>query len=590
MSEPGPIAGCFGQLSQELHELNSFTEAEFLAVGERLQSISRQCRELANLSSQTAELLDGQEFSGAIDGLRRVLAGVERIERGSETNRQILAAMLSQVNQTGKLLAGFSRLVLHLKVLALHTRIESARVRDADTDFDSLGDEVATLAVDIQNNSENIEEGSRGVQLLMRGTLARLDELGERQRTQISALVRDVKAGLDSLTDNHAHAAEAAAGIAARYETVCRQIGDVVRSLQFQDITRQQVEHVREALEDANRLMRERGEDSPDGISLAASAASLQTAQLRNSRDTLVEAVERMIAALRSVAEAVREISALPVSLAGAAEQQGGSFLEAMQERLGAVAADLGQYARSSSDVRAAIAQVVPAIEKMSGQAGAIEAIGFHLGMVALNAQVKTAHIGTAGAALGVLAGNIQELTGDTTARTASVAEHLRQLSAEADALRKDSLAAEGEDMPGGASGDLDSLAAEIGQRISKITGLNGVMTAQLTALATTGTELRVRIEETCTGIKSHQRAAEVFGQALSNLEESVRTLKRRLPASYKPPATENLDWQKSRYTMHSERQVHGSLQGDAAAGEQPAPITTKEGKHDDLGDNVELF
>jgi methyl-accepting chemotaxis protein len=594
MSESGRLVDCFGRLGQELHELNRFTETEFLSVGERLQSISRQCRELAGLSSKTAELLDGQEFSGSIDGLRRILAGVKRIERGSETNREVLAAMLTRASQTGKLLPGFARLVLKLKVLALHTRIESARVHDADTDFERLGDEVATLAVDIQNNSENIEEGSAAVQALIQSTLAQLDELGEQQRAQISALVRDVTAGLDSLSSNHAHAAEAAAGIGARYEAVCRQVGDVVRSLQFQDITRQQVEHVREALDEAADKMRGCGDGSPEGIGLAVSAASLQTAQLRNSRDTLVEAVKRIIENLHSIATEVREISALPVSLAGAAEQQGGSFLESMQERLAAVAADLGQYARSASDVRAAIAQVVPAIEKMSRQAGAIEAIGFHLGMVALNAQVKTAHIGAAGAALGVLAESIQDLTGDTTARTASVAEHLRQLSSEGDVLRKDSLAAEHAGAPSAEeTGDLDSLAAEIGQRIAKITALNGVMTAQLNTIATTGRGLRERVDETCGGIKSHDRAAEVFGQAIANLEESISTLKRRLPAGYQLPAAGNLDWQKSRYTMHSERQVHGSVEGpgqDAAAGEGTASIATKEGNHDDLGDNVELF
>jgi uncharacterized phage infection (PIP) family protein YhgE len=592
MAERGKLADCLAGVGQELNELNRFTEAEFLAVGERLQAISKQCRELAAMSGRAAALMDGEEFGASIEGLRRVLAGVERIEEGSRSSHEILSAMLTRMGEAGRLLAGFTRLVLKLKVLAIHTRIEGARVRSADTDFNSLGDDVETLAADIQNNTESIEDGSGAVRVLIRSTLAHLDELGERQRTQISALVQGVTAGLDSLTKNHAQSSEAAAGIAARYETVCRRIGDVVRSLQFQDITRQQVEHVQEALDEVSGRMRREGGTGPEAISLAVNAASLQTAQLRNSRDTLVDAVGKVVENLRSVAEEVRAISALPARLAGTAEQQGGSFLESMRERLSVVAADLGQYARSSADVRSAIAQVVPAIEKMSGQASAIEAIGFHLGMVALNAQVKTAHIGAAGAALGVLASSIQELTGDTTERTASMAGQLRQLAADANTLRNNGVAGDQGDAAAG-SGDLDSLASEIGQRIEKISELNGVIAAQLTAIATTGSQLREGVDQACTAMKSQDHATEVFGRALANLEEAVRTLSGHLPAGYEPPAAVDLDWQKSRYTMHSERQVHGTLQEpapDAATGEEPASIPMKEGNHDDLGDNVELF
>ncbi len=595
MAKPDNTLECFDRLRRDLHDLNRSTEEEFLSVGERLQSISTHSKQIAGASSAAARLMDGEEFSSMIEGLRRILGGVQKIESGTGTSRETLEAMLGRMRQSTRLLAGFERLVLQLKVLALHTRVESARIRDCETDFNALGDEVVRLAANIKENSESIQDGSGSVQALVRATLGRVDEIGTRQRDQISALVADVTAGLDSLTRNHAQSAEAAAGISAGYERVCRRIGEVVQSLQFQDITRQQVEHVQEALEEVSGTMRRSGRQTPETLSLGAKTTALQVAQLRNSRDTLVSAVNRILENLRSISEEVRRISKVPVTLTGSAESGGGSFLEGMKARLAAVAADLTQYARSSADVRDAIVHVVPEIEKMSGHAGEIEAIGVHLGRVALNAQVKTAQIGKAGAALGVLAGSIQELTTDTSARTAAVAEHLRMLATDAHTLKSSVAGTAGTADSAEESGDLESLAAGIVRGIEKLSELNETIAAQLTNITTTGSELCAELEQACASINSHTRVEAGFGQAMEALEKSAEALSLRLPKGYRRPAELDLPEQKDRYTMNSERQVHGEF-GDraaaagAAGGEVLSPASGERHADEDLGDNVELF
>lgn len=586
MSVNKSISSHLYDLGRELAELIQFTEEEFLGIGEKLQAVSRQAREIAAKSGAAAALMAGQEFTASIDDLRRILNGVEQIGHDTGASKKTLGEMLARIEHCRRLLPGFDRLVLILKILALHTRIESARIHNSDADFSGLSAEVERLALEIKGNTESITEGSAVLQGLVRNTLAKLGELTARQQSETSALVRDTTAGLDSLTRNHERSSEAAAGIAGHYKKVCAGIGEVVQSLQFQDITRQQIEHVREALRD---LGGESAAGTPDTVSASIEAVALQAAQLRNTRDTLIAAVTRIIDQLRAIAQQVDRISAVPAELAGSAEQEGGSFLQTARRKLAAVAAALDQYSESSVQVRAAIGQVLPGIERMSGASGQIEGIGFHLGRVALNAQVKTCQVGDDGAALGVLAEKIQELTADTAAGTTGVAENLKFLAAEALELKARFLSGTpGQAKSEGTAGELNSLAAEINARITQLGELNRVVTDNLAAIAGAGRSLHDELEAAFGSVKSHVRAGEVFAHAIESLDAVEMSLRERLPAGYKFQPREAIEPRQDRYTMDSERQVDGRCRvavPEPAAGPVPA-----EADASDSGGDVELF
>lgn len=587
MSVNKSISSHFDDLGRELAGLIQFTEEEFLGIGERLQSVSRQAREIAAKSGAAAALMAGQEFTASIDGLRRILNGVERIGHDTGASKKALGEMLARIEHCRDLLAGFDKLVLILKILALHTRIESARIHRSDADFSGLSVEVERLALEIKGNTESIIEGSTSLQDLVRNTLAKLGELTARQQSETSALVRDTTAGLDSLTRNHERSAEAAAGIAGHYKKVCSGIGEVVQSLQFQDITRQQIEHVREALRE---LDGDAAAKTPDAVGLSIEAVALQAAQLRNTRDTLIAAVTRIVDQLRAVAQQVDRISAVPAELAGSAEQEDGSFLQTARGKLAAVAAALDQYSESSGQVRTAIGQVLPGIERMSGASGQIEGIGFHLGRVALNAQVKTCQVGDDGAALGVLAEKIQELTGDTAAGTTSVAENLKFLAAQALELKAQVHSeAPGQAKSEGGAGELHSLAAEINERITRLGELNHVVAENLAAIAAAGRGLHDDIEAASGSVQSHVRAGEVFAHAIESLDAVEASLRKKLPAGYKFRPHEAPERRQDRYTMDSERQVDGRYR--VAVPEADAvPVPAEAADAPDFGDDVELF
>jgi hypothetical protein len=586
---------CHG-LARELDEVNRITESDFLEIVRRLEEISRQARQVASNSADSARLLDGDAFSAAIGGLRKVLQDVASLDQGTETTVETFREMLSRIEQASRLLGGFSRLSLTLKVLALNTRVESARVRHGEIDFSSLGDDVGRLADEITTNSESILAGAGTVKRQTGQTLARLGGLSTRQHSEFSDLVSCTTAGLDSLTRHHAESSKAAAAIAACYEGVCSSIGEVVRSLQFQDITRQQIEHVRDALRELGETLSDRAGDA-DAVGQAMESAILQAAQLRNSRDTLAEAGSGILDHLRRIAAQEEEISAAPAMLAGSSEQEGGSFVDAVRTQLAGVVKGLSACSGSEAEVRDAIAHVVPCIEAMSGAAGRIEAIGFHLGVVALNAQVKTAQIGADGAALGVLASHIQALTADTSGRTQEIAGHLRFLTSQTQELRK---RVRSEPAAGRESGlavsvsELDSLGADVSGRMAEIEELNRVISGNLAAISGAAVSLKEEIRAACESFTAHVRASEVFEGVIESLTNIADRLRRDLPEGYTLREVSDPERHQERYTMHSERRVHGAhyaAESAVAVCELPSGAEGEEAAaHEDFGENVELF
>jgi hypothetical protein len=202
---------------------------------------------------------------------------------------------------------------------------------------------------------------------------------------------------------------------------------------------------------------------------------------------------------------------------------------------------------------------------------------------------VKTAQIGAHGGALGVLAGKIQELAADTSQSTGLVADHLHFLTSHAQDLSKNR-GPNAADSSKGSS--LELYSSDLEHRVSTLTKLNGVIGKQLTAIAGSGRLLHDNLEKTCGSIELNIRVTEIFDRVLGRLEQALEGLSEQSHTPHNRLILEHFKENRSRYTMHSEREVHSAF---GLPGDQNAVITSalpeaKPSEGEGLGDNVELF
>ena len=82
----------------------------------------------------------------------------------------------------------------------------------------------------------------------MQSALTKVTGLRARELAEMPSLIAEVMTGLESLEDRHRRAVEVFLRQAAEYQKVSAAFEDLITAIQFHDITRQQIEHVADAL------------------------------------------------------------------------------------------------------------------------------------------------------------------------------------------------------------------------------------------------------------------------------------------------------------------------------------------------------
>ena len=614
-------------VEDELDNLGESTEDEFLGVGAKLQGFYQRTEEISELSKTVGALLAGEKSASFIEGFNGVVRRIKMLESESRQSARALQRLMDIMSSIGGQLHGFHKTVRSLRVLCVSNRIESARLGNKDIGFNDLTDEVDKLASEIEDKSAHLKVQSESLSELVGGALSRVTSIEDRQRGQVVVILNSAMASLESLVQRHAESSASVAQIGTRYEGISQSIGEIVSSMQFHDITRQRVEHAREAIKgvcgqgrpnkdsrreedreawnrDTRVVQREQGanggsrrHEAQRQLGLAAGICQLQVAQLRSAKDALIAAVSDIIENLRGVAELVAEIVRETQRMAGAADETGKTFLAEVEASFSQVTSSFSAYAEADRELSSVMGSLGETLEEMSSFAGEIEVVGERIKLIALNAVVKASHFGEEGATLGVLAKSIHQLSMETRERTGTVGSTLRSMTSEAKTLRENTA---NDEAGGNGMRELQQFMATL---LADLQMTNGNTTDLLTQMNEKGHALSEDILRVLDSITVHRRIERVINDVVSELEEVVATAQSIISPKERIEPAEHMTSLEAFYTMQHEREVHRSIVaeeagaiGNAAAPSEQA-VTRSEGgdqpeseSEDFLGDNVELF
>lgn len=626
-------------LGHELETLGRSTEAEFLALGEKLEGFHRSAGEISRISTSVTALMSGEEIVTAINGFREVVARIEQLQSESRQNAKTLKDVLQTLACLDHQLRSFRETVWTLRVLCVSTRIESARFGQRDIGFNALSDEVEKLAVVIEEKSSHLLTRSGSLSHLIGQVMVRVSELETTQHTQAEVILGKTMASLESLSERYTSSSTGAKDIAGRYDAISRNTGEIVASMQIHDITRQRVEHAKEALDKivgakcngdstgpGEKAVREtpmsggpngqprfrfgwsgrHGHPNESGIDLrtAGDICGIQAAQLRDARNGLVASVENIRENLRQVAGHVADMSQETENLAGAVNETGKSFLSEVEAGFSSVNSAFSAYAAANRELSSVMDSVSGTLQDMSAYSDDIEGIGAKIRLIALNAIVKASHIDQEGATLAVLAEAIHHLSVETCRLTEKVGETLRSIFSASELLRA-GMVADGD----GKTTEVARLGETLRSLLDSLHQVNGDIGILLSRIKEEGRNLSEDIQRTVAGVSVHHRVDDKISQVVSRLEEIVGLSCSHHTAAPQSHSAERVRALETAYTMQGEREVHQSVVSVAArtnAKTVSSPLkgagTTvgegaekAEGKADDdseadLGENVELF
>lgn len=597
-----PLVGHFGDwhgrlsaIGGRLALLNGSTEEEFLAIGARLHDFYGRAGQIEGMSRQVAELILGDEIERDMaalhDIVNRIADYLSRAEAESDQSAATLQTILTHIGCVDEPLEGFRKIIKNLHMLSTAVKIESARLGEGAAGFNTLAEDVERLSVSIKEKSAAILAEKETLSAMIGGTLARVTATEARQRDNVRQILDRTRQNLATLAEIHGRCSDAVGIVTASSAETAESIAEVVTSLQFHDITRQQIEHVKEALDDLAPILTGQTGDPVKEAGEVADVCELQAAQLRHARQELSDAVARIVENLRAIARQQTRMSDETRTMAGTADQAGSSFFADMESDMGRVTEVLSDNAAANRNLAAAMESVVASVRDIAGFVTDIEEIGSEIELIALNSQVKAANTGDGGAALGVLAEAIQHLSVEARTRTGAVSDTLRTVTEVTASLSS------------GIDTDVRLIVEEVDGLIGEIRKILGsVRTVNEGLLDLLGridgaVQTLSRDIDLATGVMTvHETSTAVIDEVLAELDGIVREVRPFAPATSAHAKEPRLRELADRYTMHSERRVHDALVAGKGAKAAPAPelfaapAAMAAAGDDGLGGNVELF
>ncbi len=568
---------------EDLREMNGTTEADFLAVGEKLMGFLSAARNVRADIDQLANDISGDSGQRACNALASVLDLSVEMKKRVEEASCTLDSMGRTADRIQRCFSGFHEIALSFQLAATLGRIETARLGGTQSGLGHLADEVRSCTENIRARVEHALESAVALEQYIDVAIQRVSERDLQQLEALPSLVGAVQEALAAFRFRQRQANATSVSLAREFDAFSEAISGVVEALQFHDITRQQVEHVIETL---GRILDDGQSRGPATSPSAADAAvmHLQQQQLLGAAGTFALSVQRVKQQLRQTAARAREMEAEAKTLLGlVAEDQQSSFFADMERCFAGVLSALEGCAAVQDDTAKTTAELQRATDGLQRCVDDVRTIWLQVNRLALNATIEAIHLGPGGEPLSVVAGSMQTLYVNAEQRSDETQDSLATLRSAVSSIIPAPAKVPTSPVPS----DSDAMIGELQASMTELGASNERSLAcskQISAVAAT----------LCADVLTASDRFTVGRVVEETLDRTCGMLQRiNAEASLDPARTSSgLEHLAAQYTMLAEREVHARATAKAApspSNEEP-DCQAVPALPEDPGDGVELF
>ncbi len=242
-------------LTNQLSEVTRQTESAALDIGEKFMNIVERARNQAKKASGTFGRFAGNgdgRSDTLVDLSKKALSDViESLKEIAAVTAQTLRDMeviIEDAAHIGKIVNEIEYIAEQTNLLALNAAIEAARAGEHGRGFAIVADEVRKLS-DRSNNAADeirklITKVGTDIKVIYTKTEKSISESNARS-SEADVVVQDALERIDDVMNEVRHKLDE---LGSETESLAKDISSIVISMQFQDITRQRIEHVVEPL------------------------------------------------------------------------------------------------------------------------------------------------------------------------------------------------------------------------------------------------------------------------------------------------------------------------------------------------------
>jgi hypothetical protein len=581
---------CRGALHGMEHGLSSVVKArerDFLALGEDLMALQSGCEDISAKAGELVALSSGQDVLTTLETLSGKLRAVTDQEaRASGAQSLIDIDGVSRiVEELSGIVAAFAKIVKKLSMLGIATRIESARLGADGRGFSTLADDVEKLAHSIVDHCAGIASKIEALRGHVASARDRTQGSIKAQERCFEVITTELTANIANVSELSVRSADLSQDLSATAGEIAADISQAVQSLQFHDIVRQQIEHVEHALLEMITMLDSEEASTEDPLELlgfASDVLTLQTSQLDSAARHFSEAAGILRTTLDSLSSRILGMGQAIAELPGRGGATGRSPLAGVEAGIAVVKGELGDFAAQGAALGGIMDSVADTIADMGNSIEAIEEVGAEIELIAINASIKAAHTGDAGAALGVLATAIQHLSADARRQTDAVSRILGDIAKASGVLQENARRYNDQSEAWQVIGELDAVLVDMAGAVSRGENL-------FASLAKASGEFGERARLVGLGITFDRDLVARLMAIGKILADQAHQTRRLLPDGGAGRGS-RLRALYDRYTMEAERAVHEAAFGlvPVVPASQAEPASSSESG--EFGDNVELF
>ncbi len=581
-------------ISEALESICHDSEPEFLKIGNTLQNFYIEANELARHTMDSVKVVAG-EGSGSV---------LVKIKKISENALDELKAQQSQVaghlkdadDLVEKLVSlsgirgSLQKIAKSLGIVGLNIGIEGAKTQESQEKFSGFSVDIRGLSEKMSGIGQAVYEDVNAAMTIQRSTcreitsgLGRLETLTQEAGLTVDNAIQQVEAITHVLFNAMENTRKSS-------DEISRQVGDIVMAIQFHDNMRQRVEHVIESLNTLGDRLKEAsvdqgGDKASENMGEILSVLEIQAAQLGRIIFEIEGISENFVGAFDKIRNHLDGLGAGLTSL-GTHEEDGvikcdeavADPIENLKNSLSALNCLLGDGHALMESMDGAAREASNVVEKVSSHTREIKGISIETHMMALNAIIKSAHLGDEGCVFEVLAQEVKRLSESAMGFAADAEQNLAFINSSALALR------------GMSSGEKEKRVAKGEAEAVLKTGFYEIasdyecFTQNCVKAQHRSNGLKTNISDVITGLTFLPELSKSLTRQRRALKDFIGCLRPHVTQAGILKQVE-VDKLVTRYTMLEEREIHDEMLGRTVAAGAIASVAKAS-----LNDNIELF
>lgn len=565
------VEDSLNQIVSTLRAATASTGEKFVGLGTALQALYAECESLFQSSTEQMEMLRTGNAGRLLEDIAAAAAqSVSALKSGQERDLELFGHIqdtIGVVKTLSKSVESINVVGSQLGIIGTNLAIQTSRLQSNVETFGDFASEIKSFSAYITRFAANIEQDTDEVVSILSDVKTRM----EKRRAHMETYIDQAEtSGNLTILEIQSLIRQSAADIEQKSrhsETISKEVTKAVIAIQVDDISRQRLEHVIDALVEILRIR---------NFSEAHMVLKLQARHVREVAGNLAEAHHNMAQAFNNVSANVSEIAPSNSYNTDASGQNAALSLRNLQRTL----SSLEKIHEDARELRHSMSQgldrAISASETISRHVVDVATITQELNLKAINALLMSRRLGSDGGNLVVLAKELHTLSKDSIEFVNLVQQKIEHVAQVTTMLKQKALAEDAE----------ENTAPRFESQLKSMDETVAFYDKAANDAGKRATQIRRQLQATETALVFMRDLAGRLAEKAVEMEH-ITQISEAISASESGDDVGNIAALYDKYTMEQERRAHREMTGGTNI--PNGPTYTAPTEEDDLG-SFELF